>query len=140
MCARHEMGEWHPERPARLHAIAEAFVDGGLARVLHRMPAPLATALELERVHRADYVAAIDAASPESGYTRLDPDTALNPYSVEAAYRADSAWCPGGRTMQNALSTVRAITASVAETTAPAARYAASTEYGFSAVSGSSRV
>ena len=46
-CARHEMGERHPERPARLHAIAEEFVNTGLAGMLHRMPAPLATEEEL---------------------------------------------------------------------------------------------
>src|SRR6185295_13130472 len=46
-CGMHEMGEWHPERPARLHAIAEEFVNAGLANVLHRMPAPRASDEEL---------------------------------------------------------------------------------------------
>ncbi len=106
------MGERHPERPARLHAIAEAFVNGGLADVLHRMPAPLATAQELERVHAPGYVEAMGAASPESGYVQLDPDTALNPYSIEAAYRAAGAVVAAtdavmARTVDNAFCMVR---------------------------------
>src|SRR4051794_13197248 len=91
VCQRHEMGEWHPERPARLHAIAQEFVESGLSARLHRMPAPLATAEELQRVHPEAYVTAITDASPDVGYVQLDPDTALNPYSVEAAYRAAGA-------------------------------------------------
>ena len=111
-CARHEMGEWHPERPARLHAIAEEFVNDGLAAVLHRMPAPLATVEELQRVHPRDYVTAIVEASPEEGYTQIDPDTALNPYSVEAAFRAAGAVVAAtdavmARTVDNAFCMVR---------------------------------
>jgi acetoin utilization deacetylase AcuC-like enzyme len=87
----HEMGEWHPERPARIHAIAEEFVNEGLSNVLHRMPAPRATEEELIRVHPKEYVEAINAASPSRGYVQLDPDTSLNPHSVEAAYRAAGA-------------------------------------------------
>ncbi len=90
-CALHEMGEWHPERPARLHAIAEEFVNSGLANVLHRMPAPRATDEELIRIHPEQYVEAIGRASPARGYVQLDPDTSLNPHSVEAAYRAAGA-------------------------------------------------
>ena len=85
------MGEWHPERPARLHAIAQEFVEIGLAAKLHRMPAPWATAEELQRVHSEAYVTAITEASPKSGYVQIDPDTALNPHTVEAAYRAAGA-------------------------------------------------
>jgi acetoin utilization deacetylase AcuC-like enzyme len=87
----HEMGEWHPERPARIHAISEEFVNAGLSNVLHRMPAPRATDDELIRVHPKEYVQAINAASPSRGYVQLDPDTTLNAHSVEAAYRAAGA-------------------------------------------------
>lgn len=106
------MGARHPERPARLHAIAEEFVNAGLAATLHRMPAPLATAEELQRVHARDYVAAIVEASPEKGYVQIDPDTALNPYSVEAALRAAGAVVAAtdavmARTVDNAFCMVR---------------------------------
>jgi acetoin utilization deacetylase AcuC-like enzyme len=85
------MGEWHPERPARLHAISEEFVNAGLANVLHRMPAPRASDDELIRIHPQQYVEAIGRASPARGYVQLDPDTSLNAHSVEAAYRAAGA-------------------------------------------------
>ena len=49
------------------------------------------------------------------------------------------AWCPGGRTAQNALRASPLITASVAATTAPAARSAAESELAFIEVSGSRR-
>ena len=106
------MGDWHPERPARLHAIAEEFVNSGLSARLHQMPAPRATTEELHRVHPEPYVSAITDASPESGYVQIDPDTALNPYSVEAAYRAAGAVVAAtdaviGRTVDNAFCMVR---------------------------------
>ena len=106
------MGQWHPERPARLHAIAEDFVNDGLSGVLHRMPAPLATEEELHRVHPPLYVSAMVDASPEQGYTQIDPDTALNPHSVEAAFRAAGAVVAAvdsvmDRTVDNAFCMVR---------------------------------
>ena len=106
------MGQWHPERPARLHAIAEEFVNDGLSDVLHRMPAPLATEEELHRVHPPLYVSAMVDASPEQGYTQIDPDTALNPHSVEAAFRAAGAVVAAvdsvmDRTVDNAFCMVR---------------------------------
>ena len=51
--------------------------------------------------------------------------------------RPRSAWCPGGRTAQNALLHSPLITRSVACTSAPAACRAASSVCGLSAVSGS---
>jgi acetoin utilization deacetylase AcuC-like enzyme len=106
------MGEWHPECPARLHAIAEQFVNEGLSNVLHRMPAPRASDEELIRIHPKEYVEAINAASPARGYVQLDPDTSLNPHSVEAAYRAAGAVVAATdavlhRTVDNAFCMVR---------------------------------
>ena len=106
------MGEWHPERPARIHAISEEFVNAGLSNVLHRMPAPRATDDELIRVHPKEYVQAINAASPTRGYVQLDPDTSLNAHSVEAAYRAAGAVVAATdavmeRTVDNAFCMVR---------------------------------
>ena len=106
------MGQGHPERPARLHAIAEEFVNNGLAEILHRMPAPLVTAEELGRVHPQDYIAAMVEASPGEGYVQIDPDTALNPHSIEAAFRAAGAVVAAtdaviARTVDNAFCMVR---------------------------------
>jgi hypothetical protein len=54
--------------------------------------------------------------------------------------RSRSAWCPGGRTPQNARSASPLITRSTAFTTAPAARRAARSECGFIAVSPSTQL
>jgi acetoin utilization deacetylase AcuC-like enzyme len=43
------------------------------------------TRAQLARVHAAHYIDEIEAASPESGVHYLDPDTALNPNSLDAA-------------------------------------------------------
>jgi acetoin utilization deacetylase AcuC-like enzyme len=82
------MGPDHPESPDRLVAIDDQLVASGLAGSLARHEAPAATAEQLARVHDRRYVEAIEAASPASGLRYLDPDTALNPHSVDAALHA----------------------------------------------------
>jgi len=42
-------------------------------------------------VHDEDYIAMIEAASPESGICYLDPDTAMSPHSLDAARHAAGA-------------------------------------------------
>src|SRR5208283_3185372 len=90
-CLRHEMGAGHPERPDRLSAIHEHLRASGLLEELLCLEAPLADAAELERVHLASYVEQIFANAPAEGYLQLDPDTAMNPYSLAAARRAAGA-------------------------------------------------
>src|SRR6202012_5793988 len=51
----------------------------------------LASADDLKRVHRAGYVDAIFENAPNEGYVQLDPDTAMNPFSLAAARRAAGA-------------------------------------------------
>ncbi|HEY0802521.1 MAG TPA: histone deacetylase family protein, partial [Steroidobacteraceae bacterium] len=46
---------------------------------------------DLKRVHRAAYVDAIFENAPTEGYVQLDPDTAMNKYSLAAAQRAAGA-------------------------------------------------
>jgi len=79
----------HPERPARLTAVMDALDDAGLAR--DRREAPFAERLALARVHSAAMIDAVYAASPASGLVYLDPDTAMNAASLEAALRAAGA-------------------------------------------------
>jgi acetoin utilization deacetylase AcuC-like enzyme len=86
----HRPGEGHPERPERLRAVAGALNDA-TDLDLEPREAPQAEIADLTRVHPAAYVDAILAASPASGFTRLDPDTALSPGSVMAARRAAGA-------------------------------------------------
>jgi acetoin utilization deacetylase AcuC-like enzyme len=90
-CLRHDMGAHHPERPARLTAIDDQLIAAGIAQYLERHEAPLATDEQLARVHPPEYVRAIREAAPEEGTVHLDPDTAMNPYSLNAALRAAGA-------------------------------------------------
>jgi acetoin utilization deacetylase AcuC-like enzyme len=90
-CLKHEMGAWHPECPERLSAIEDQLIASGLGQYLQRYEAPLATDEQLARVHPLDYVRAIRDAAPETGTVHLDPDTAMNPYSLRAALRAAGA-------------------------------------------------
>jgi acetoin utilization deacetylase AcuC-like enzyme len=90
-CLKHDMGAYHPERPARLTAIEDQLIASGIGQHLKRYDAPLATGEQLLRVHPADYVSAIRDAAPQSGTVHLDPDTAMNPWTLQAALRAAGA-------------------------------------------------
>ena len=41
-CQRHEMGQWHPESPARLQAIADQLINAHIDDLLEHREAPLA--------------------------------------------------------------------------------------------------
>ncbi len=90
-CLKHDMGAYHPERPERLSAIEDQLIASSIGQHLQRYDAPLATAQQLERVHPADYVQAIREVAPREGTVHLDPDTAMNPWSLRAALRAAGA-------------------------------------------------
>ena len=90
-CLKHEMGAHHPERPARLTAIEDELNASGIAQHLQRFEAPLATDEQLARVHPIEYVRAVRNAAPRQGTVHLDPDTAMNPWSLQAALRAAGA-------------------------------------------------
>src|SRR5688572_14939759 len=90
-CFKHEMGAHHPERPARLSAIEDQLIASGIGMHLARHEAPLATDEQLARVHPIEYVRAIRGAAPSEGTVHLDPDTAMNPWTLQAALRAAGA-------------------------------------------------
>src|SRR2546429_8944234 len=90
-CLRHDMGAHHPEQPARLTAIDDQLIASGIAQHLQRHAAPLATDEELCRVHPREYVRAIREIAPSEGTVHLDPDTAMNRYTLQAALRAAGA-------------------------------------------------
>jgi acetoin utilization deacetylase AcuC-like enzyme len=90
-CLKHEMGAHHPERPARLTAIEDQLIASGVGQHLKRYEAPLATDEQLARVHPIEYVRAIRDAAPEQGTVHLDPDTAMNRWTLRAALRAAGA-------------------------------------------------
>jgi acetoin utilization deacetylase AcuC-like enzyme len=90
-CHQHAMGAHHPEQPARLDAINDRLIASSLMMMLSQYDAPLASREQLLRVHDADYVDRVFARSPSDGLTWLDGDTAMNPFSLDAALRAAGA-------------------------------------------------
>jgi acetoin utilization deacetylase AcuC-like enzyme len=69
----------------------DQLIASRIERFLERHEAPLATDEQLARVHPLEYVQAIRQAAPQSGTIHLDPDTAMNPHSLNAALRAAGA-------------------------------------------------
>ncbi|MEQ1515804.1 MAG: histone deacetylase family protein [Usitatibacteraceae bacterium] len=94
-CLKHEMGPHHPECPARLQSVYNAFNASGLMPALQQIEAPLASREQLAAAHAADYVDAIFAAAPQHDYVALDPDTSMNRFSLAAAQRAAGAVIKG---------------------------------------------
>ena len=90
-CHLHDMGAHHPECPARLSAIEDQLIACGLMDHLERVEAPKATRQQLERVHDAAYLDTIEQASPSAGWVQLDPDTAMNAHTLDAALRGAGA-------------------------------------------------
>ncbi len=90
-CRKHEMGDYHPENPGRLDAINNRLIASGLDMVLFRYDAPQATREQLLAVHDEDYINMVFKKSPIDGLSWLDSDTAMNPYSLEAALHAAGA-------------------------------------------------
>jgi acetoin utilization deacetylase AcuC-like enzyme len=90
-CMKHDMGTYHPECPARLAAIDDQLIASGVVAYLEHHEAPLATVSQLARVHPEAYIEAIRAARPARGIVHLDPDTAMNPSTWDAALRAAGA-------------------------------------------------
>jgi len=90
-CHLHDMGSFHPESPARLAAINDHLIAQGLDHYLAHYEAPLATFEQLLRVHPASYLERLKRNSPTLGIFHLDPDTAMNPHTWQAALRSAGA-------------------------------------------------
>ena len=91
LCLKHDMGAYHPESPARIHAIEDMLIASGLLDYLQRHDAPEASNEQLLRVHEESYIDSIEFSVPQHGIVQLDGDTALNPYTYQAALRAAGA-------------------------------------------------
>jgi acetoin utilization deacetylase AcuC-like enzyme len=87
-CHKHNMGDWHPESPLRLSAIDDQLHTARLFDYLAHHEAPLVHRSQLLRVHDAAYIDLVEAASPYEGFHALDPDTGMNPHTLDAAYHA----------------------------------------------------
>lgn len=84
----HTMGDWHPESPARLRAIDDRLHAAHLFDFLVHLDAMRAERSQLLRVHDAAYIDFVEAASPGTGMHALDPDTSMNPHTLDAAWHA----------------------------------------------------
>lgn len=85
------MGQFHPERPARLGAVSDALIEAGLADLLRHYQAPLVSRQQLERVHDRHYLDYVEGHAPATGLWPLDHETIMNPFTLEAARRAAGA-------------------------------------------------
>ena len=90
-CLLHEMGQWHPECPARLQAIEDQLIASRIDPLIERESAPLAEMSALARVHTQAHIDFIKSQSPTEGYAQIDPDTSMNPHTWQAALRSAGA-------------------------------------------------
>ena len=90
-CHLHDMGDGHPESPQRLAAIDDQLIASGLLPHLAQLEAPKAMREHTARVHEEGYLDVLEKTVPGSGTVYLDPDTAMNPHSLDAALRAAGA-------------------------------------------------
>ncbi len=96
-CVKHEMTPGHPEQPARIGAVLNEFVTQGLFQMLQRFEAVEATRQHLLLAHPESHVNHVYESAPaasdgtDQSLVPLDPDTALNQYSLRAALLAAGA-------------------------------------------------
>ncbi len=99
-CWKHEMGQGHPECPERLDAIEDRLLASGVGDALERREAPIAPLADVELAHERLHVAALrgltetlreDTTAGGPAYAQVDPDTALNTSTWDAALRAAGA-------------------------------------------------
>ncbi|WP_422014126.1 histone deacetylase family protein [Roseateles sp.] len=94
-CRRHDMGEGHPECPARLAAIDDWLIASGLDQALAHVDAGPVDMKDVELAHTHGYVAEIGARLRDCAETgercAIDPDTSANAYTWAAALHAAGA-------------------------------------------------
>ncbi len=99
-CRKHDMGQGHPECPARLDAIDDRLLLTGVADALLAREAPEAPLADLELAHDRMLIASIRGLSQQVAeeqmaggpeHLQIDPDTAVNQHTWAAALRAAGA-------------------------------------------------
>jgi acetoin utilization deacetylase AcuC-like enzyme len=86
------MGDWHPECPARLKAIADQLILARIDDLLEHRSPPLAELPAILRNHTEAAIAIVrDHLPPEGEYYPIDADTLLCHHSYQAALRAAGA-------------------------------------------------
>lgn len=90
-CLLHDMGNDHPESPARLHSINDQLIASGLELALQYDDALPASLAHLKRAHNSDFIDTVIAKSPKEGKVQLDDDTFMTPDTLNAALHAAGA-------------------------------------------------
>jgi acetoin utilization deacetylase AcuC-like enzyme len=85
---RHQPGEWHPERPARLEAIQERVQTSGLLEALVGIPPYAAPLAWVERLHDPDYIRRFREACEQGRDIFEVQDCGICPESYEIALLA----------------------------------------------------
>ncbi len=88
---KHEMGQYHPDSPARIQVVLDKLVSSGTAEHLDYREAPRATVADLARAHIGDMIAEARDNIPKEGEYYPLGETLLNAYSWEAALHAAGA-------------------------------------------------
>ncbi len=97
-CARHDMGDEHPEAPERISQLRDQLIASGLDMFVVHEQAPLADIDQLKQTHTASYIdelvekdhqlaKRLDDGEDDPGWW-LDADTRMMPSSFKAALRA----------------------------------------------------
>ncbi|GLX76944.1 histone deacetylase [Thalassotalea insulae] len=110
-CSEHNMGEFHPESPARLDAIQDQLIRSGLEYVVRQIDATPLERKYLSLAHSEDYIQYIFDNAPNDGLFQLDSDTAMNSKSLSAAlYSAGAAKDAVDKVMSEELSAAYCLT------------------------------
>lgn len=91
LCAQHDAGESHPERPERLLVIQEALKKYPFRSPVKFYESPAATREQLITAHDETYVDWIFSIAPKDDVIGIDADTWMNPYTLPAALHAAGA-------------------------------------------------
>ncbi len=92
-CNLHNMGDEHPEAPARLHQINDQIIASGLEYVVHFADATRVNVSALQRAHAPEFIQSVFDRSPSEDYERvwIDDDTIMTHTSLDAALHAAGA-------------------------------------------------
>lgn len=84
-CLTHDMGDYHPEAPARMAAIQDQLIRSGLEYVIKQYDAKPIDKELLYLAHDKNYIASIFENAPSEGTYNVDDDTVMNPNTLNAA-------------------------------------------------------
>lgn len=90
-CVEHNLGEGHPEQPARLSVINDQLISSGLSFVCPQYYSESVTRDQLLLAHDQDYIEHIFANAPSQGIFEIDGDTHMMDATLNAAQLAAGA-------------------------------------------------